>query len=119
MFGTTHRRRSPGNVADEVASIVDRYRPDRLWYADDVFAIHRTWTVEYAKELEQRKIHLPFECISRAERIDDEVAAALASLGEEWASVLKLTTYLTSFDDFPAFASRVAAHAALDGKPIA
>jgi radical SAM superfamily enzyme YgiQ (UPF0313 family) len=69
------------NVADEVEAIVDRYRPERLWYADDVFAIHRTWTVAYARELEQRRLHLPFECISRAERIDDEVAAALASLG--------------------------------------
>ena len=32
-------------------------------------------------ELERRRIRLPFECISRAERIDDDVAAALASLG--------------------------------------
>jgi anaerobic magnesium-protoporphyrin IX monomethyl ester cyclase len=81
VFGETHRRRSVANVADEVEAIVDRYHPERLWYADDVFAIHRTWTVAYAKELQKRKIHLPFECISRAERIDDEVAAALASLG--------------------------------------
>jgi radical SAM superfamily enzyme YgiQ (UPF0313 family) len=81
VFGETHRRRSVGNVADEVEAIVDRYHPERLWYADDVFAIHRTWTIAYAKELEQRRIHLPFECISRAERIDDDVAAALASLG--------------------------------------
>ena len=51
VFGTTHRRRSPVNVADEVEPIVDRYRPDRLWYADDVFAIHRGWTLEYAAEL--------------------------------------------------------------------
>jgi radical SAM superfamily enzyme YgiQ (UPF0313 family) len=81
VFGETHRRRSVGNVADEVQVIVDRYQPERLWYADDVFAIHRTWTIEYAKELDRRRIRLPFECISRAERIDDEVAAALASLG--------------------------------------
>lgn len=81
VFGETHRRRSVANVADEVEAIVDRYHPERLWYADDVFAIHRTWTIAYAKELEQRRIHLPFECISRAERIDDDVAAALASLG--------------------------------------
>jgi anaerobic magnesium-protoporphyrin IX monomethyl ester cyclase len=81
VFGETHRRRSVINVADEVEGIVDRYRPERLWYADDVFAIHRTWTISYAKELEQRRIHMPFECISRAERIDDDVAAALASLG--------------------------------------
>jgi anaerobic magnesium-protoporphyrin IX monomethyl ester cyclase len=81
VFGETHRRRSVGNVADEVEAIVDRYHPERLWYADDVFAIHRTWTIEYARELERRRIRLPFECISRAERIDDDVAGALASLG--------------------------------------
>ena len=81
VFGTTHRRRSPQNVADEVALLVDRYRPDRLWYADDVFAIHRTWTLDYARELQRRKLRLPFECISRAERIDDAVADALVELG--------------------------------------
>ena len=81
VFGDTHRRRSIGHVADEVEGIADRYHPERLWYADDVFAIHRSWTVGYAKELERRRIRLPFECISRAERIDDDVAAALASLG--------------------------------------
>ena len=81
VFGETHRRRSVVNVADEVEAIVDRYHPERLWYADDVFAIHRNWTISYARELERRRIRLPFECISRAERIDDDVAAALASLG--------------------------------------
>jgi anaerobic magnesium-protoporphyrin IX monomethyl ester cyclase len=81
VFGETHRRRSPVNVADEVQSIVDRYRPERLWYADDVFGIHRGWTLEYAAELERRRLRLPFECISRAERIDDAVADALVSLG--------------------------------------
>lgn len=81
VFGETHRRRSVASVADEVEAIVERYRPERLWYADDVFGIHRHWTITYAKELERRKIRLPFECISRAERIDDDVAGALASLG--------------------------------------
>jgi len=81
VFGETHRRRSVAHVADEVEAIVDRYHPERLWYADDVFAIHRHWTISYAQELERRKIRLPFECISRAERIDDDVAGALASLG--------------------------------------
>jgi radical SAM superfamily enzyme YgiQ (UPF0313 family) len=81
VFGESHRRRSAVNVADEVEAVVDRYHPERLWYADDVFAIHRTWTLEYARELERRRIRLPFECISRAERIDDAVADALVSLG--------------------------------------
>ena len=81
VFGETHRRRSVTNVADEVEAIVDRYHPERLWYADDVFAIHRGWTIDYARALERRRLRLPFECISRAERIDEAVADALASLG--------------------------------------
>ena len=81
VFGESHRRRSAANVADEVEAIVDRYHPERLWYADDVFAIHRGWTIAYARELEKRRLRLPFECISRAERIDDAVADALLSLG--------------------------------------
>ncbi|MFQ6114818.1 MAG: B12-binding domain-containing radical SAM protein, partial [bacterium] len=40
VYGVSHRRRSPKNVADEVEMIVTEYKPDMLWYADDVFTIH-------------------------------------------------------------------------------
>jgi radical SAM superfamily enzyme YgiQ (UPF0313 family) len=81
VFGQTHRRRTVADVADEVADIVARYAPDRLWYADDVFTLHRPWILEYARELEQRGLHVPFECISRADRINEQVADALAAMG--------------------------------------
>jgi radical SAM superfamily enzyme YgiQ (UPF0313 family) len=81
VFGTTHRRRSVKDVADEVEALSDRYRPDRLWYADDVFGIHRGWTLDYASELQRRRLRLPFECISRAERLDEAVADAFAEMG--------------------------------------
>jgi radical SAM superfamily enzyme YgiQ (UPF0313 family) len=81
VFGATHRRRSVADVADEVEALSDRYRPDRLWYADDVFGIHRGWTLDYARELQRRGLRLPFECISRAERLDDAVADAFAEMG--------------------------------------
>jgi radical SAM superfamily enzyme YgiQ (UPF0313 family) len=81
VFGVSHRRRAPEAVADEVAHLVDRYAPDRLWYADDVFTIHRSWLLRYAGEMDRRRLRLPFECISRAERIDEDVARALVSLG--------------------------------------
>lgn len=81
VFGETHRRRSPASVADEVEAILQRYRPDMLWYADDVFTIHRGWTLKYAAEMERRRLRVPFECISRADRITEDVADALASLG--------------------------------------
>jgi anaerobic magnesium-protoporphyrin IX monomethyl ester cyclase len=81
VFGTTHRRRTVENVVDEIELIAERYRPDRLWYADDVFGIHRHWTLDFATEMRRRGLHYPFECISRAERIDDAVADAFADMG--------------------------------------
>ncbi|HSN55916.1 MAG TPA: radical SAM protein, partial [Candidatus Sulfomarinibacteraceae bacterium] len=81
VFGRSHRRREVAEVADEVEHILDRWEPERLWYADDVFTHNRPWTVAYAAELRRRGVRVPFECISRADRIDDRVADALADMG--------------------------------------
>jgi radical SAM superfamily enzyme YgiQ (UPF0313 family) len=81
VFGRSHRRRDVGELADEVEHILERYRPERLWYADDVFTLNRPWTVAYADELRRRGIRVPFECISRADRINEQVADALADMG--------------------------------------
>jgi anaerobic magnesium-protoporphyrin IX monomethyl ester cyclase len=80
-FGQTHRRRSVASVADEVEWIQGRYQPDMLWYADDVFTIHAGWSLNYAAELKQRGIRIPFECITRADRLSPAVADALAEMG--------------------------------------
>jgi anaerobic magnesium-protoporphyrin IX monomethyl ester cyclase len=81
VFGETHRRRSPESVADEVELIVERYRPERLWYVDDVFTIHHGFLLKYAEVMARRGRRIPFECISRADRINEAAADALARLG--------------------------------------
>ncbi len=81
VYGNTHRRRSPENVADELEMLLGRYKPDQVWYADDVFTIHRRWFLEYARVLKARNLRAPFECISRPDRLDEEVVAALAEMG--------------------------------------
>ena len=81
VYGYSHRRRSPAAVADELAHLVATYRPEQVWYADDVFNIKASWLVEYADELDRRGLHVPFECICRADRMTEEAAAALARLG--------------------------------------
>ena len=77
VYGNTHRRRSPENVADELEMLLGRYKPDQVWYADDVFTIHRRWFLEYARLLKARNLRAPFECISRPDRLDDEVVIEL------------------------------------------
>jgi anaerobic magnesium-protoporphyrin IX monomethyl ester cyclase len=80
VFGNTHRRRSPKAVVDEVEWILDRYSPEMLWIADDVFTIHHGWLFEYAAEMERRHLRIPFECITRADRLNERVADTLARL---------------------------------------
>jgi radical SAM superfamily enzyme YgiQ (UPF0313 family) len=82
VFGYTHRRRSYLDCADELQHIMDTYRPDQVWYSDDVFTIHHGWLFDYAKELKRRNLRVPFETISRADRMmKDEVLQTLAEMG--------------------------------------
>ena len=81
VYGHTHRRRSPANVVAELEMLLERYQPDQIWYADDVFTIHRRWFFEYAALLRQRGIKVPFECISRADCMNEDVVRTLAEMG--------------------------------------
>jgi radical SAM superfamily enzyme YgiQ (UPF0313 family) len=81
VFGKTHRRRKPASVADELEWLVGRYQPEMAWMADDVFTIHHGWFFQYAAELKRRGLKLPFECISRADRLTRQVVETLAEIG--------------------------------------
>jgi anaerobic magnesium-protoporphyrin IX monomethyl ester cyclase len=81
VFGMTHRRRKPHGVVDEVEWLLSTYRPDMVWIADDVFTIHHGWLRQYTAEMRRRSLRIPFECISRADRLNDEVVDLLAELG--------------------------------------
>lgn len=81
VYGESHRRRPVDDVVDEIDFIRRRYAPERIWFVDDVFTIHRGWTLEFAERMRAKGLRIPFECISRAERVDEDVAAALVSLG--------------------------------------
>jgi anaerobic magnesium-protoporphyrin IX monomethyl ester cyclase len=81
VFGKTHRRRKPMSVADELEWLINRYQPQMAWMADDVFTIHHGWLSQYAAELKHRGLKLPFECISRADRLNAQVVGTLAEMG--------------------------------------
>jgi len=81
VFGKTHRRRKPVAVVDEVEWLLKTYAPDMVWIADDVFTIHHGWLRAYASEMRRRGLHIPFECISRADRLNAEAVDLLGELG--------------------------------------
>jgi anaerobic magnesium-protoporphyrin IX monomethyl ester cyclase len=81
VFGQTHRRRDPHLVVDEVEWLLNTYSPDMVWVSDDVFTINHKWLRDYAGEMRRRGLRIPFECISRADRLNAEMLDLLAELG--------------------------------------
>jgi radical SAM superfamily enzyme YgiQ (UPF0313 family) len=81
VYGKTHRRRSVTGVVNEIEWIRSHYDPDMFWFADDVFTIHHPWLFEFCRQMRERHCILPFECITRADRINEKVADTLAELG--------------------------------------
>jgi anaerobic magnesium-protoporphyrin IX monomethyl ester cyclase len=81
VFGQTHRRRNPLLVVDEVEWLLNTYTPDIVWVSDDVFTINHQWLRQYAAEMRARGLRIPFECISRADRLNPEMLDLLAELG--------------------------------------
>ena len=58
------------------------YAPDMLWYADDVFTIHRHVALALRRRARAGAgIRIPFECISRGDRLDSRSPTRSAAMG--------------------------------------
>lgn len=81
VYGASYRRRSPAHVADEIAWIQSNYSVDSIWFVDDVFTISHKWLASFNAELKQRNIKVAYECITRADRMNEEVVKQLKESG--------------------------------------
>jgi len=59
----------------------DQYKPDMLWFADDVFTINHRWFQTFYEELKRRGVRIHFECISRADRLNEDILKKMAEVG--------------------------------------
>lgn len=81
VYGQSYRRRSVKLVADEIEYLQQHYQPDSIWFVDDVFTVSHKWIGELHAEFQQRNLFMDFECITRAERLTDEVLVQLKEMG--------------------------------------
>ncbi|HEY1039331.1 MAG TPA: radical SAM protein [Bacteroidia bacterium] len=81
VYGGTYRRRSPALVVEELLSIKKNYNPDRIWFVDDVFTISHKWLKEFAALMISQQAVIPYEIITRADRMNDEVIELLKQSG--------------------------------------
>jgi anaerobic magnesium-protoporphyrin IX monomethyl ester cyclase len=89
IFGDTYQLRPARDVAQEMRLLRDTYGADHLWFADDIFALNRRWTQEFAAAVEELGCPVPFKIQARADLLSPETVHALKRAGcaEVWMGV--------------------------------
>jgi anaerobic magnesium-protoporphyrin IX monomethyl ester cyclase len=89
IFGDSFHARPAGEVAEEMLFLKNQYGVEHLWFADDIFALNRHWTQEFAREVEKRNCSVPFKIQARADLLTTDTVRALKRAGcaEVWMGV--------------------------------
>lgn len=74
------RRRSVGNVIDEILQMKKKYPLEKVIFTDDLFVQNKEWIYEFCKHYKEQ-VDLPFYCIIRADGVDESCIKALKRAG--------------------------------------
>jgi anaerobic magnesium-protoporphyrin IX monomethyl ester cyclase len=69
IWGQRYHVRSPENVAAELAWLKRAYKPDHVWFVDDIFGLVPGWMERFADLVEQQDARLPFKSLQRVDLI--------------------------------------------------
>jgi radical SAM superfamily enzyme YgiQ (UPF0313 family) len=72
--------RSPDSIVDEVLWLRERVPVKMVAFVDDVFSLHRQWTLDFAK-IYGKRCGIPFSVNTRFDNVDEEIVSALAAAG--------------------------------------
>ena len=67
IWGQRYHVRSPENVAAELAWLKRTYRPDHVWFADDIFGLKPGWVERFAELIEAADARVPFKSLQRVD----------------------------------------------------
>jgi anaerobic magnesium-protoporphyrin IX monomethyl ester cyclase len=69
IWGQRYHVRSPENVVAELAWLKRAYKPDHVWFVDDIFGLVPGWMERFADLVEQQNARLPFKSLQRVDLI--------------------------------------------------
>src|SRR5512139_2184978 len=81
IWGQRYNSRSPENVVAEMQWLKETYRPDHIWFADDIFGLKPGWIERFGELARVHSAVIPFKCLSRADLIKPAVVDGLRSAG--------------------------------------
>jgi anaerobic magnesium-protoporphyrin IX monomethyl ester cyclase len=86
IYGHRWSCRPAASVAAEMSYLKRQYKPDHVWFADDIFALSPKWTLDFADSVEHLDAQLPFKMQSRCDLMTRNNVAELYRAGcrEVW-----------------------------------
>jgi anaerobic magnesium-protoporphyrin IX monomethyl ester cyclase len=86
IWGNQYLQRPAAETAAEMLYLHRHYRPDHIWFADDIFGFRVDWVNEFAAALETGGGGVPFTIQLRADLVSERMAQALRRAGcrEVW-----------------------------------
>jgi anaerobic magnesium-protoporphyrin IX monomethyl ester cyclase len=81
IWGQRYNSRSAENVVAEIKWLKEQYRPDHIWFADDILGLKPGWIERFATLLREADAVVPFKCLQRADLVNEKIAAALKAAG--------------------------------------
>ena len=61
IYGQRYNVRSPEHVVEEMAWLKERFKPDHIWIADDIFGLKPGWIERFAELLDARGMQHPVQ----------------------------------------------------------
>lgn len=89
IWGNQYLQRPAADMAAEMLHLKRHYRPDHIWFADDIFGFKVDWVLEFGAVLAAAGGGIPFTIQLRADLVSARMAAALREAGcrEVWIGV--------------------------------
>jgi len=86
IWGNQYLQRPAASVAAEMLHLKRHYRPDHIWFADDIFGFKADWVREFGAALTAAGGGVPFTIQMRADLVNTRMATALREAGcnEVW-----------------------------------
>lgn len=67
IWGQRYNVRSPENVVAEMKWLQQAFRPDHIWFVDDIMGLKPGWLARFAELVEEQQVRIPFKCLNRAD----------------------------------------------------
>jgi anaerobic magnesium-protoporphyrin IX monomethyl ester cyclase len=81
IYGQRYNVRSPENVVAEMKLLKEKFHPDHVEFADDIFGLKPGWIERFADLVREHDTPIPFKCLLRADLLKEDTVAALQRAG--------------------------------------